>query len=139
VVAALSLAFSAAAADGLAHGRTPAGQMFVSGGIGQDELAALDAERGSYSLWIITAAKVTGAFLADVQVRITDAKNQVVFDEHLAGPWLLVNLPPGRFDVEASLEGETLKRSTTIHIADHHQIVFYFDVQADVLPKDAPG
>lgn len=136
----LSLAFAgaAAAANGIVRDQTPAGHKFVAGGVGDDEIATMNAERNNYSLWIITAAKVTGAYLADVQVRITDAKKQVVFDRRIAGPWLLVNLPAGRFDVEASIDGQRLKQATTIHAGDHHQMLFYFDAQADVLPKGEP-
>jgi hypothetical protein len=131
-----ALAAAAPAARAEASGRTALGGAYVSGGIGEGEIAALDAQRDRYSLWVITAAKVSGAYLADVRVRIVDAKKALVFDHTLAGPWLLVDLPLGRYDVEASYQGQTMTRPTAIHAGDRHQIVFYFDVPADVLPKE---
>ena len=133
----LALAAAAPAAFAEASGRTALGGAYVSGGIGEGEIAALEAQRDKYSLWVITAAKVSGAYLADVRVRITDAKKAVVLDHTMAGPWLLVDLPLGRYEVEASYQGQSLTRPTTIHAGDRHQIVFYFDVPADVLPKEA--
>ncbi len=117
-------------------GQTALGGPFVSGGIGEGEIARLEAQRDKHSLWVITAARRSGAYLADVQVRITDAKKAVVFDRTLDGPWLLVDLPLGRYEVEASHKGERYSRPTTIHAGDHHQMIFYFDVAADVLPKE---
>lgn len=136
VVLLLSLA-SVPAAFAQTTGRTALGGVYVSGGIGEGEIAKLDAQRDKYSLWVVTAAKASGAYLADVRVRITDARKAVVLDHAMTGPWLLVDLPLGRYDVEASYKGQNMTRPTTIHAGDRHQMVFYFDVPADVLPKEA--
>lgn len=95
----------------------------------------MQAQRDRYSLWVITAAKGSGAYLADVNVRITDAGKKQVLEHAMAGPWLLVDLPPGRYEVEASFRGERHSRATRIEAGDRHQIVFYFDVPAETLPK----
>ncbi|MGE5338251.1 MAG: carboxypeptidase regulatory-like domain-containing protein [Gemmatimonadota bacterium] len=134
---AIIIALSTSTALAMESGQTARGGAFVSGGIGAGEIAALDAQRGKYSLWLITAAKTSGAYLADVRIRITDEKKATVLQTTMAGPWLLVDLPVGRYEVEASYRGQTFDRPTTIHAGDHHQMVFYFDVAADVLPKDA--
>jgi hypothetical protein len=137
VLAALALASAvfAPVAMAMTTGQTARGGPFVSGGIGESEIVALDAQRDRYSLWVITAAKVSGAYLADVRVRITDEKKAVVLEHTMAGPWMLVDLPLGRFSVEASYGGQSFTRATTIHAGDRHQMVFHFDVAADVLPK----
>lgn len=137
MTAAIAIAASliSTASMGMSSGNTVRGGAFVSGGIGESEILALDAQRDRFSLWVITAAKLSGAYLADVRIRITDAKKALVLEQKIEGPWLLVDLPLGRFEVEASLGDQSLKRATTIHAGDHHQMVFYFDVAADVLPK----
>jgi hypothetical protein len=134
-LAAAVLALVASTAMAVTAGQTALGSPFVSGGIGESEIAALDAQRDKYSLWVITAARVSGAYLADVRIRISDAKKTPVLEHTMAGPWLLVELPVGRYDVEASYGGQAFSRATTIHPGDHHQMVFHFDVAADVLPK----
>jgi hypothetical protein len=136
-LAALAIASAAfsVTATAMTTGQTARGGPFVSGGIGESEIVALDAQRDRYSLWVITAAKVSGAYLADVRVRITDEKKALVLEHTMAGPWMLVDLPLGRFTVEASYGDQTFTRATTIHAGDRHQMVFHFDVAADVLPK----
>ena len=135
VLAALALAGAVFSATAMTTGQTARGGPFVSGGIGKSEIVALDAQRDRYSLWVITAAKASGAYLADVRVRVIDEKKAVVLEHTMAGPWMLVDLPLGRFTVEASYGGQSFTRATTIHAGDRHQMVFYFDVAADVLPK----
>lgn len=117
------------------RGASPQGWTFLDGGIGRDEIEMMEAERSRYSLWIITAARVSGAYLADVDISITNDKGEKVLEHRLRGPWLMIDLPTGRYEVQARAGQETLKRVTTIHSGDHHQMVFHFTVDADVLPK----
>jgi Na+-transporting NADH:ubiquinone oxidoreductase subunit NqrA len=126
------LSFDAAAAQA---GVTKQGRPFVSGGVSTEELVALHGKREAYSLWVVTAAKRSGAHLSDAVVKITDASKNTVFDGRLVGPWLFVDLPLGRYDVEARFNGESQKRVTTIHSGDLHQALFYFDVPAEVSPE----
>jgi hypothetical protein len=95
----------------------------------------MESEKGKYSLWIITAARTSGAHLADVNVTIVNAKGEQVFERRLEGPWLMIDLPLGRYEIRARVGQEQKSRATTIHAGDHHQVVFHFDVEGDVLPK----
>ncbi|HJV63220.1 MAG TPA: hypothetical protein VJ743_19890 [Albitalea sp.] len=133
-----ALAFCASA-GAFREGVTPQGRHFVSGGVADTELAALQARQHEFSLWIVTAARKSGAYLADAHVSIVDARQHVVFDAPLEGPWLMVDLPLGHYTIEARLDGQSQRRSTTIHAGDHHQAIFYFDVDADVLTAPAAG
>lgn len=121
----------------LERGRTGDERPYVSGGIGQDEANVLQAERAGYSLWVTTAAKGSGAYLSDVQLTIVDARQRVVFDRALDGPWLMVDLAAGRYTVRAASGGEQHEAVTTVHAGDHHAMVFYFTVAADVPPAAA--
>ncbi|HJV68443.1 hypothetical protein [Ideonella sp.] len=135
LVAATATAFSAHA---LMRGTTADGSPFVEGGIGADETTALEAQRDQYSLWLITAVRVSGAYLAEVQLRITDERGRVLLERKMSGPWLLVNLPLGRYELQASYRGETLRRTATIHAGDHHQVIFHFGVQGEMQPPPKP-
>lgn len=129
----------AGTAQAIQQGATAQGHRYAFGGVSDEELASLHAQRERFSLWVITAAKKSGAYLADVRVKVTDAQQRVVFDMALDGPWLLIDLPLGRYVVEARLNGETQQQVTTIHPGDHHQVFFYFGVDADVSPKPMPA
>ena len=129
--AALALNATAWALD---SGKTAQGWAYVSGGVGSDELHALHARRDQFSLWVVTAARPSGAYLADVRVQVIDAQHAVVFDQRLAGPWLFIEQLPGRYEIQATHKSETQTKVTTIRPGDHHQVLFYFDVAAQVLP-----
>jgi len=117
-------------------GQSPQGWAFLDGGIGKPEAESMEADRSKYSLWIMTAARKSGAHLADVDVTIVNDKGEPVFERRLDGPWLMIDLPLGRYEVRSRYKDESQSRITTIHPGDHHQIVFYFNVDAEVLPKD---
>lgn len=125
------------------RGSTSSGIAFVSGGIGHTELLMLSEEKKNYSFWLTTAAKGSGAYLAGVHIRIVNAKTrQPVLEHHMDGPWLFAALPVGRYDVEASYKDvmenapRMLKKSTTIHAKDRHQMLLYFDTRDTVGADD---
>jgi hypothetical protein len=135
LVASLVAALGTSAAFALSEEKSPQGWAFLDGGVSRSEIESMDAEKGKYSLWIITAARVSGAYLADVDVSIADEKGAKVFERRLQGPWLFIDLPLGRYEVSGRVGQKTVSRVTTIHPGDHHQMVLYFDVPAEVLPK----
>ena len=120
-------------AQAMQQGATALGNRYLAGGVSDAETAAMQEQRDMFSLWVITAARKTGAFLADTTIRITDSRQRVVFDAPVEGPWLLIDLPLGRYTVRASANGQVIERVTTIHPGDHHQAIFYFEVPADVM------
>jgi hypothetical protein len=141
-----AVAVAALALSGLAWGThsatTTQGWPYVSGGVSFEELQQLHAQRERFSLWVITAARRSGAHLSDVRLKVEDASRRVVFDDRLEGPWLFIDLPLGRYELEATLDGEVQRKTTTIHPGDHHQAMFYFNVAAEVSPegeKPVPG
>lgn len=134
VLSVCALAAIAASVHAAQSGNTKQGRPYVTGGVSIEELVALHGKRDTYSLWVVTAAKRSGAHLSDATVTITDANKNVMFDSRLAGPWLFLDLPLGRYEVAATFDGETQKHITTIHSGDLHQALFYFDVKAEVSP-----
>lgn len=113
------------------RGKTMQGRAYVTGGVAEQEQLKLQAERPAYSLWVITAAVRSGAYLADARLRIHDAKRQLVFDGKLDGPWLFIDLALGQYEVEASWQDQTVRSKTTIHAGDRHQMVAYFKLADD--------
>lgn len=121
-------------AGAVVRGTTTEGLNFANGGVTVDELHDLADERQQYDLWVTTAAKGSGAFLSDVQVKITDAKKNVVLETLMEGPWLLVDLAPGKYTIEATFDGKSQKHTTSIAQGGHHQAILYFDTPAEVSP-----
>lgn len=133
---ALTVVVAGVAAGVTQTGKTAKVWAYVCGGVSQGERIALHARCDAYSLWVVTAAVKSGAYLAGVQVTIRDADKQVAFDGRLDRPWLYIDLPLGRFEIEAKLKCESHKRTTSIHPGDRHQAFFYFETGDAVAPDD---
>jgi hypothetical protein len=133
---AITVLLAAGQAAALERGRTADGASYVAGGVGFAERDELAAVRNDYSLRLVAAARGSGAFLADVKVRIADAHGRIVFDRTVDGPELLIDLPPGRYAVEASAASQTQRLQLNVDKA-RRQVYLYFDVPAEVLPKES--
>ena len=92
------------------------GVPYVSGGIGADESAALKAQFPKYAI-ALTFAKVQegkNVFLASVPVKILDASGSTVLDVTTDGPYLLVDVPPGKYEVVATYEGKEQRAAVQV-------------------------
>jgi hypothetical protein len=115
---------------------------YVSGGISLDERAGLAARGKEFNLKVVTAAERSGAYLADVRMKVIDTRDaKVLVETTMQGPWLLAQLPPGKYLLEATYEGKTLTRTIAIPGAGQREAYFYWTV-ADLLdvsrPPEAP-
>lgn len=119
------------------EGRTSDGRRFVAGGIGTEEVDRMRGEAPAYSLQLVTAAP-GGAYLAGTHVRIVGPGNQVVLDTTIDAPWLLVDLPGGRYTVHATYGGKTVERRITIADGKPQRVVVHFDAPVDQAPGAAP-
>ena len=123
---AAGVAWPPVAAVASTAGQTRQGWPYMSGGVSDDERTAMLNSREAFSLWIITAATVSGVYLADVHISIRDSRNLLVFDQTLDGPWLFVDMPAGRYELEATWHGQSIHQTTTLRFGDHHQMVTHF-------------
>lgn len=130
----------------IVRGQSEKGLAFLSGGVSISDRTTMYAERGKYSLWVATVAKGSGAYLTDAHLRIVTVKGQaVVLDRIMDGPWLFAALPPGRYDVSATMKpegpGEAQTLTTRVNIArsGQRQAVLRFTSSAKVSPEmDSP-
>lgn len=136
-VTAIALNVSAGHAA-LVEGKTNDGGRYVVGGIGTEEVDALRQEAPAFSLQLITAAR-TGAYLAGTHVRIVGPGANVVLDTTIEAPWLLVDLPGGRYTVRATYAGATVERRMTIAPGKPQRVVLHFNAAVDAEgPTAAP-
>jgi hypothetical protein len=131
--AALALC-AAVSASAMTNGRTAQDRPFISGGVTEGELADLRSQRPFFSVSVLTAAKGSGAYLAGVKVTITDAGGKPVLETELDGPYLLVDLLPGKYRLEAVNEGETQTRTLNVRQGAAQRLVLYFKSDAEVSP-----
>lgn len=77
---------------------------YVCGGVGAEESNAMRAAMKDHPLSLLFA-RPGGAYLADVQVTVKDAQGGTALAMRTDGPVCLVDLPAGRYTVEAESEG----------------------------------
>lgn len=102
---------------------------FIAGGISDDERSEL-AARKDFSLLIKAAAKA-GNYLSDVNVKIASAKGATVFEAMMDGPWLLVQLAPGTYTLNASYAGINKTQIVSIPKGGRREAVLYWDVRVE--------
>lgn len=106
----------------------------LSGGIGSTEREELQQQAGQYTFWLRTAASKSGAYLADIKVIVRDEKTKtVLFNTTMDGPWLFLNLPEGRYEIEAQYHDKVtrsdqiVKKVTEIKKSGQRQMMMYFE------------
>lgn len=132
-VAALAAMSAATVASAQVSGETAQNRPYVHGGVSIEEARKLEQQRNDYRLWLVTADR-SGAWLAGAKTRVKDARGEVVLDTVLDGPYLLVDLAPGRYTIETEVEGRTRTQTVSVGSSGTRQLVMYFDTGADVSP-----
>ncbi|WP_300156703.1 hypothetical protein [Solidesulfovibrio sp.] len=89
---------------------TPQGVAYVTGGVGTDERAAMEAMAGAYTLKM-EFARSDRAYLGDVAVSL---RGPVATQLTAEGPVLLLQLPPGRYAVTATALGTARTQTVTV-------------------------
>jgi hypothetical protein len=90
------------------------GITYVNGGVGEEEQAAMKAQRADYNLLLTFATKQSGAYRSDVQLDIMDARGASLVTAANTGPMFFAKLPPGTYRVSAAAEGKTFKRTVKV-------------------------
>jgi hypothetical protein len=109
-VATLSTAFAQAP---MPQPKTDGGITYLNGGAGSEEVDYIKSSMKDYSLALMFS-RTGGEYVASVSITIKDSKGATVFDEPSVGPYLLVKLPPGKYSVVATYEGDAKTRPVTI-------------------------
>lgn len=76
---------------------------FVTGGVGQDEAKLFERQASKHPL-AIELLERTGKideFTAYAMVKISDTQGHTVLDAKADGPFMLVDLPPGRYSIQS--------------------------------------
>lgn len=100
---------------------------YVSGGVGADEATAMKEAARAFPLEILFVEKAESgrrAYSADNQVVVLDAGGNTVLNTSSDGPYMLIDLPPGRYTVVAEDDGRYQKQITRISPGGHQRIVF---------------
>lgn len=101
------------AQQGMPDMQTQGETRFVCGGIGSDESTAMRGAMKSHPLSLLFA-RADGAYLADVGVTVMDASGKPALKTRARGPVCLVDLPAGKYTIEADDAGNVKKQMVTV-------------------------
>lgn len=133
------LAASLCVSAAITEGRTANDRRYANGGIGIEEVEQLKQMADKFSLQLIVSSR-SGAYLADMHVKIAGATGQQVLDTKLDAPWLLVDLMPGTYTVSVAHQGgKPQERKVTITSGKREQMTIQFDVPADTAKNPSPS
>ena len=87
--------------------------IFVSGGAGSEDRDALRQVESQYNLRLLFAAR-NGDYLANVAVTLSDARGTAMLDTIAEGPIFYARVPPGRYRLTVSNQGQSQSRDISI-------------------------
>lgn len=90
------------------------GISYLVGGIGQDGREAIRPLVGDMNLRLVFAEQQSGAYLADIDVKIADASGRELLTLDSSDPLVFAQLEPGTYDIVASSKGRVIERRVTV-------------------------
>jgi hypothetical protein len=103
---------------------------YRTGGIGSSEAEEMREAAKNYALEVVFVQKQKELeeFISDVKVQIQDAQKNTVLDVITDGPFLLVNLPNGKYVITADFNGVTKQQKVNVGAKKHQKIVFWWPI-----------
>jgi len=86
---------------------------FVSGGAGTEDRDALRQVENQYNLRLLFATR-NGNYLAGIAVTLNDMRGNAVLDTIAEGPIFYAHVPPGRYRLTVSNQGQSQSRDISI-------------------------
>lgn len=102
------------------------GVNYLTGGIGLDAREQIMPLVRDMNLQLVFAEKQSGAYVADVDVRIADSSGREVLTVEKSDPLVFAQLQPGTYEVSATVNGETIERKVTVSSRGQRTEVFHW-------------
>jgi hypothetical protein len=102
------------------------GITYLSGGIGEDESKAIQQTTG-YNLHMTFSVGADNQYIPNVDVLIQKAPGQTVLTLSQAGPLVYVQLPPGKYVVVATHNGQERRDTTDVGSGAPRNLVFHWN------------
>lgn len=107
--------------QGIVEEKTRQGFPYMLGGVSAEEREQMAMDGADYNLKLVFA-NARGDYLDGVNLVIQDEKGKEIVSLTTGGPWFYIDLPAGKYSVEASIDGMT-KREEDIRVGTGGQVV----------------
>jgi hypothetical protein len=102
---------------------TPTGIAFMTGGIGEEEVAVMKPQAKKFTLNLLFSEGAVGRWVTDINVNIYDEASKLVFRIVGAKNVLYVNMPAGTYTILASNNGNKLRHKVTLESGVNQKVV----------------
>jgi len=102
---------------------------YVTGGVGEDEAQAMRAAAADYPLTLELAAAAGGPrdeYISNAAVEIRDSRGTPVLQTRTDGPFLLVRLPSGSYNVDVEWNGAHKRKTIEVGTARREHVMIEF-------------
>ena len=110
---------------------------YVNGGIGDEQQTMMHSVAKEYPLHIMFSEGTNGAFIAEVQLTITDKHGKVAFELPNAGPMLYVRLPKGKYVVKAVSDGVAQSSKVTLDGKHSKTVILHWAGVSQESPQES--
>ncbi len=118
---------AAAQSAGVPDAKSANGVKYVAGGVGKPESQAMFKEAARYPLNLVFSGGKDKHFVSDVRVHVKNAAGKTVFETTAAAPIMLVDLPAGKYTVEAQYRGKTQQQTAEVALKRATGLSFNWD------------
>ena len=111
--------------------------IYMTGGIAEEaEMMRSVAKEYALEIALIQKLNEQEEFLADVKIKVLDAKENVVLETTTDGPYLYANLPEGHYLVIAKFNEEVKQQKVLISAKKHQKVVLWWPITEPPQPED---
>ena len=104
------------------------GVAYISGGIGEEESVDILSEAKQWPL-ILELSQIEngrGVWIFGARIKIANMKQKIIFDAQADGPYLLINIEPGEYVLQASYLGVEKKRALAIQAGQVQKLSIFW-------------
>ena len=104
------------------------GISYISGGVGEEESQAIltESKQCPLLLELSQLENGRGVWIFGAKIKVLNTKNQVIFDAQADGPYMLINLTAGQYQIEASYQGSIQKKSVLIQGSGPQKLAIFW-------------
>jgi len=104
------------------------GVAYISGGVGDEESTDIlsEAKRWPLMLELSQIEDGRGIWIFGATVKLVNSSQKVVFNAQANGPYMLINIEPGEYSLQASYQGVEQKRAISLKAGQSQKLSIFW-------------